>query len=286
MSSIRAGIINRCIRSSITLKLPSKSSKRANCCLTGLKVGDGGWNEGSTGLRRRLRRVSPLRKGAERCASTQNMVCSACVPPFALVMHVILKIPDGLPSMGHACGHNLIATSSIASAVGVEAVMKARQLPGTLIVMGTPAEESAGGKWIMAKNGAWRGVDACMMTHGMGQINTPVCVTKASWKLRARFRGKTAHGATAPWTGRNACDAIVHAYTGIALLRQHIEKSQSIQGCILEAGKAANLIPDYSEGVFSVRAPTIKQVNALRIKVEAIFEAAASATGCTVEQDW
>ncbi|KAJ9151758.1 Peptidase M20 domain-containing protein 2 [Pleurostoma richardsiae] len=193
---------------------------------------------------------------------------------------------DALPGMGHACGHNLIATSSIASAIGVEAVMKARNLPGTLVVMGTPAEESCAGKWIMAKNGAWRGFDACVMSHGMANFSTPLCCTKASWKLKARFRGKTAHAATGPWTGRNACDAIVHAYNGIALLRQHLAKGESIQGVILEAGKVSNLIPDFSEGSFSVRAPDIKRANALRARVERIFEAAADSTGCKVELDW
>lgn len=72
---------------------------------------------------------------------------------------------DALPGVGHACGHNLIATSALASAVGAEAVMRARRLPGTLVLMGTPAEESGGGKWIMARNGAWRGFDACVMTQ-------------------------------------------------------------------------------------------------------------------------
>ncbi|PYI31841.1 hypothetical protein BP00DRAFT_456666 [Aspergillus indologenus CBS 114.80] len=193
---------------------------------------------------------------------------------------------DALPGVGHACGHNLIATSTLASAVAVESVLKSRNLPGTVVVMGTPAEESYGGKWIMAKNGAWQGFDACVMTHGMPDFSTPVCMTKASWKLRAKFHGKSAHAAGAPWTGRNACDAIVQAYTGIALLRQHIEKSESIQGCILEAGKVPNLIPDYAEGMFSVRAPTVKQIEALRARVEPIFHGAAAATGCTVELDW
>ncbi|RAL13391.1 M20 family metallopeptidase [Aspergillus homomorphus CBS 101889] len=193
---------------------------------------------------------------------------------------------DALPGVGHACGHNLIAISTLASAVAVESVLKSRNLPGTAVVMGTPAEESYGGKWIMAKNGAWQGLDACVMTHGMPDFSTPVCMTKASWKLRAKFHGKAAHAAGAPWTGRNACDAIVQAYTGIAMLRQHIEKSESIQGCILEAGKVPNLIPDYAEGMFSVRAPTVKQIEALKARVEPIFHGAAAATGCTVELEW
>ncbi|OJZ81624.1 hypothetical protein ASPFODRAFT_52009 [Aspergillus luchuensis CBS 106.47] len=193
---------------------------------------------------------------------------------------------DALPNIGHACGHNLIATSALASAVAIEHMIKTHNLPGTVVVMGTPAEESQGGKWLMAQNGAWKGFDSCVMTHGMADFSTPVCCTKASWKLRAKFYGRSAHAAAGPWTGINACDAIVQAYNGIALLRQHIQKSESIQGCILEAGKVANLIPDYAEGVFSVRAKTVREVEALRERVEGVFQGAAGATGCRVEMEW
>lgn len=193
---------------------------------------------------------------------------------------------DALPRVGHACGHNLVATSTLASAVGVEAVMKKFSLAGTVVVMGTPAEESGGGKWIMVKNGAWKDMDACVMTHGMPDFNIPVCVTKASWKMRAAFHGKSAHAAAAPWTGINACDAIVQAYNGIGLLRQQMARDDSIQGVITQTGKAANLIPDYAEGLFSVRAPTMKKLDALRNRVAPIFDAAAQATGCTVELEW
>lgn len=121
---------------------------------------------------------------------------------------------------------------------------------------------------------------------GMPDFSTPMCITRASWKMRAKFYGKGAHAAAAPWKGRNACDAIVQAYGGIGLLRQQIEKDESIQGVILEAGKAANLIPDFSEGLFSIRAPTMKKLDALKARVEPIFDAAARATGCTVDVDW
>lgn len=152
--------------------------------------------------------------------------------------------------------------------------------------MGTPGEESGGGKWIMATNGAWKGFDACVMTHGMRNFSTPLCLTKASWKVRVRFHGLAAHAATAPWMGRNACDAIVQAYNAISMLRQHLEKGCSIQGCILEAGKASNIIPDYAEGLFSIRAPNMKKLDEFKPRFEPIFKAAADATGCTVEVDW
>ncbi|THW53330.1 putative amidohydrolase amhX [Aureobasidium pullulans] len=193
---------------------------------------------------------------------------------------------DALPGIGHACGHNLIATSTLASAIGVAAVMQEKQIPGTLVVMGTPAEETGGGKWIMANHGAWKDCDVCLMTHGMSSFSTPLFISKASWKFRAKFHGKGSHAAGAPWDGRNACDAIVHAYNGLALLRQHIGKDESIQGVILEAGKAPNVIPDYAEGSYSIRAKNSKGLYALKERIVPIFEGAAAATGCTVEVFW
>jgi amidohydrolase len=193
---------------------------------------------------------------------------------------------DALPGIGHARGHNLIATSTLASAIGVETVMIIMQIPGTLIVMGTPAEETGGGKWLMSKAGPWKDCDMCVMTHGMATLSTPVCATKESGKLNAKFYGKMAHAAVAPWTGKNACDAIVMAYQGMSLLRQQIKKSDSIQGVTLQAGKGSNLIPDFAEGQFSVRSKNMVELGALKERFVAVFTAAAQATECTVELDW
>ena len=70
---------------------------------------------------------------------------------------------DALPDLGHACGHNLIATS--AAGAGVAAKPAIDQLGGSIIVIGTPAEELYGGKAIMAKRGAFSNLDAAMMVH-------------------------------------------------------------------------------------------------------------------------
>jgi Xaa-Arg dipeptidase len=164
--------------------------------------------------------------------------------------------------------------------------MKAFDLPGTIIFMGTPAEETGGGKWIMAAHGAWKDVDVVLMTHPMPQISTPINTMKAALKFRVKFRGKAAHAAAAPWNGANACDAIVMAYNGLAMLRQHIKKDESIQSVILQAGKAPNIIPDFAEGSFSLRGKNRGAVESLRCRVEPVFESAAKATGCIVEITW
>ena len=98
-------------------------------------------------------------------------------PIFAFYANWVV---DALPGIGHGCGHNLIATSSLASAIGVSATMSAFNLPGNLIVMGTPAEETGGGKWIMANNGAWADTDVCLMTHPMPDYSTPLALMRVS----------------------------------------------------------------------------------------------------------
>jgi len=164
--------------------------------------------------------------------------------------------------------------------------MKEFDIPGTLVVMGTPAEETGGGKWIMANHGAWKDVDACIMTHAMPDFSTPLCLMKASLKFRAKFHGRSAHAGAAPWDGANACDAIVMAYNGLALLRQHIKKSESIQSVILTGGKAPNVIPDFAEGSYSLRGKDTAALEKMKQRVIPIFEGAAAATGCTVEMIW
>lgn len=195
-------------------------------------------------------------------------------------------ISDALPDIGHACGHNLIATSSLASAVGVASALQQLSIPGTVVLMGTPAEETGGGKYIMANHGAWQDVDVCLMAHGFSKVSTPYFLTKASWKFRAKFHGVSSHAAAMPWGGRNACDAIVMAYNGLAMLRQHTQKDESIQAVIISAGKAPNIIPPYAEGSYSIRGPNKTSLVGLKARIVPLFEGAAAATGCTVEILW
>jgi metal-dependent amidase/aminoacylase/carboxypeptidase family protein len=102
--------------------------------------------------------------------------------------------------------------------------MKTFNLTSTLILMGTPAEETGGGKWIMASHGAWKDYSIVLITHAMPHISTRLNPMKASWKFLAKFHGRSAHAAVAPWNGANACDAVGMAYNGLALLRQSIRK--------------------------------------------------------------
>lgn len=191
---------------------------------------------------------------------------------------------DALPGIGHACGHNLIATGSIAAFLGVVAVMKERSIPGRVLLLGTPAEEGGGGKLKIIAAGAYNDVSACFMTHPFSTRGENIAygTCMASAKFRATFTGKPAHAAAAPHEGINALDAAVLAYSGISMLRQQIKPDQRIQGVILEGGAKPNIITPKSLLDYNVRGSTLKETRALQERVVKCFEGAAIATGCEI----
>ena len=187
---------------------------------------------------------------------------------------------DALPDVGHACGHNIIATSSVGAGVALAGL--ADDLGIRVTVPGTPAEERGGGRFDLIKAGAFEDAVASMLIHpGLRNIADPRML--AAQGLRVVYRGRTAHAASTPHIGINALDAFVQAYNNVATLRQHFESGDRVHGVIHKGGGAANVIPAYAESEWMVRAATAERFEALKSKVLKCFEAAAKATGCQVE---
>ncbi|KAI1208154.1 uncharacterized protein F4807DRAFT_154755 [Annulohypoxylon truncatum] len=203
---------------------------------------------------------------------------------------VICAEYDALPQIGHACGHNLIATSSIATFLGAAAALKQSGASGRLRLLGTPAEEGGGGKAKLIDAGAFNDASAAIMAHPMpknqlsnesnGWSGLAAMKMIASHKFHTEFRGKTAHAANEPWNGVNALDAAVAAYSSIGLLRQQIKPDERIHAVIEVGGTVPNVIPDYTRMNWNVRSPTIAGADKLLSRVKANIEAAATATGC------
>ena len=195
----------------------------------------------------------------------------------------ILSEYDALPGIGHACGHNIIATSGYGAAMAL-AKLGAR-LPGRVRYLGTPAEERFGGKEIMARAGAFDGCDAAMMIHPSNEnLVTMPCIAIA--EVEAIYHGRSAHASAMPYRGLNALDAVVTAYQSIAQLRQHIRNSDRIHGIITEGGLAPNIVPERAACRFYVRAVDIHELAPLKARVQKCFEAGALATGCRLEVLW
>ncbi|GIW06674.1 MAG: amidohydrolase [Dehalococcoidia bacterium] len=188
---------------------------------------------------------------------------------------------DALPEIGHACGHNLIAAAGVAAGLA----LKAAGAPGTVVVLGTPAEEGGGGKVFMLERGAFDGVDAAMMVHpAPGHSVWPNVIGVES--LAVEFFGRAAHAAMAPFEGLNALDAMVLAFNGVALLRQQLRPNTRVHGVITRGGAKPNIIPDYTAAELYVRARRQAELEELKAKVVACFEGAARATGCRLEVRW
>jgi amidohydrolase len=195
---------------------------------------------------------------------------------------------DALPKIGHACGHNLIATSSVAAFVGLAVAVQKLGIPGRVRILGTPAEEGGGGKVKLLEAGAFKDdIAAAIMAHPFplhqyphGHTGLAGAKFIASHKLRVEFSGKSAHAGGEPWNGVNALDAAVSAYASISMLRQQIQPDDRIHGVIEEGGTVPNVIPEYTRMNFYIRSPTMRRCDALLARVKQCFEAAALASGC------
>jgi amidohydrolase len=187
---------------------------------------------------------------------------------------------DALPELGHACGHNLIGTMGIAAGIGLSKVLS--ETGGKVIVYGTPAEETKGGKVTMAEAGIFEELDVAMMVHPLDSYMKSGD-SLAMDAIQFEFFGKAAHAAASPHLGINALDAVLQTFNSINALRQHIKSDARIHGVITEGGKAANIVPDYAVAQFYVRAGKREEVNKLVEKVIQCAEGAALQTGATVK---
>ncbi len=190
---------------------------------------------------------------------------------------------DALPGLGHACGHNIIAASAVGAGVALRGAIE--QLGGSVVVIGTPAEELHGGKGIMVQRGAFDDVDAAMMVHP-SVVDVASTQALACIGLEVEFWGKAAHAAARPEEGINALEAIIQAFNGINSLRQHIRDRARIHGIITRGGDAPNVVPAYAAGNFLVRTEDEAYLDELKEKVLNCFKAASLASGARLEYKW
>jgi amidohydrolase len=188
---------------------------------------------------------------------------------------------DALPGIGHACGHNVIATSGVGA--GAALAMVKSQLPhGRILVIGTPAEEGGGGKVKLIQGGVFKDVDCAMMIHGFDRTllhQDLLGIVRVTFE----YTGKASHASADPWAGVNALDACVQTYTAVSMLRQQVRPDCRIHGIITSGGAAANIIPEYAASTFYVRAPRIDTMWELAKRVIACAEGAAKAAGVALK---
>ena len=185
---------------------------------------------------------------------------------------------DALPGLGHACGHNIIGTAGTYAAIVLKSVLGC-DIPGTIEVVGTPAEERGSGKVRMIQDGIFSRSDVVLQIHPHS-IDTVIGQALARRSLIVEFFGQKAHAAAAPLQGRNALDALVLFYHSAALPRTKFPAGTLFHGIIESGGEAPNIIPDYARGRFSLRSDTMSKLGSLVAEVRRLAERAAEETGC------
>lgn len=183
---------------------------------------------------------------------------------------------DALPGIGHGCGHNVNAASSVGAALALASI--ADKVGLTIRALGTPAEESIGGKAELLKAGHFHGAHLALMAHAAAEDsvgNASLAMTE--WDVV--FKGLPAHAAIAPHEGINALDALVIAQTSIALSRQQLPQGSVVSLIIKEGGTSPNVIPDHARATLEMRAPSAAQLHTIQYKIRRCLDAGALATG-------
>lgn len=187
---------------------------------------------------------------------------------------------DALPGLGHACGHNLIGTASVGAALALKDAYP--DLPGTIKVIGCPAEEGLGGKVLMCERGVFDDIDAAMMCHPK---NKTMVLRGGLARVAATFKfyGKEAHASSDPEHGVSALDAMINSFVAINSLREYFTDDVRVHGIITKGGDAPNIVPGYCEAKFLIRCATRKELEKVKEKVYRAVEHSALAVGARAE---
>jgi amidohydrolase len=199
---------------------------------------------------------------------------AGCTPSRPTV--ALLAEYDALPKIGHGCGHNLIAAAGLGAAIALRRVL--RDDAGAVALVGTPAEEGGGGKVKLAEAGVFDQMDAAMMFHPSA-LTIPGKGMLGRIKFKIEFFGRSAHASGSPDKGINALDAMIQTYNSINAFRQHMRPDGRIHGIITHGGDAPNIIPDYTAGLFYVRASSGEYRDELLERIEQFCKGASLATG-------
>ena len=198
---------------------------------------------------------------------------------------VAFKKPLVKGAAGHACGHNLLGTGSVAGAVATAKWMAATGVEGTVKLFGCPAEEGGGGKAYMMREGVFDGLDAMLDWHPDTRNTVNKTSGLANVQVLFTFSGKSSHASGAPEAGRSALDAVEAFDYMMNMMREHVPQTSRIHYVITEGGKAPNVVPDRASVKYFFRSPSRETVQDILARALKAAEGAAMGTGTTMDYE-
>ena len=192
-------------------------------------------------------------------------------------------IPDQIA--GHACGHHLFGSGSVAAAIAIKNWLQETGMKGQIRVYGTPAEEGGGGKVYMVRAGLFKDVDVTLYWHPGDANNASQDRNLANTSAKFRFHGQASHAAVAPDRGRSALDAVEAMNFMVNYMREHVPQDVRIHYVITNGGAAPNVVPEFAESYYYVRHPDPRVVAEVFERVKKAAEGAALGTGTTFDYE-
>lgn len=200
-----------------------------------------------------------------------------------------MAVPERRPAegseAGHACGHHLFGTASVAAAIAVKDLMERGAIAGTVKLFGCPAEEGGSGKVYMVRAGLFDGLDAVIHWHPGDRNEVTLTSALANKSAKFRFYGAAAHASSAPEKGRSALDGVEAMNFMTNLMREHMPQEARVHYIITRGGTAPNVVPDFAEVYYYVRHPDKDIVKDLFTRVEAAAAGAAQGTGTRTDYE-
>lgn len=194
---------------------------------------------------------------------------------------------DALPDIGHACGHNIIATAGAGAGVAACSWLeKNGPQNGKVVVVGSPGEEGGGGKVYLIEAGALDEFDAMVMVHpsGYNAVDRP---NLGRMSLEFSFTGKPSHAAAAPDLGVNALDGATLMLVAVGLLRQQLRPDSRVHAIIVDGGQSVNIIPERAKVKLFIRSADDDYLRGRMLKAVtdcANGSAIATGTSVTIEE--
>ena len=187
---------------------------------------------------------------------------------------------DALEGMGHACAHHMQGPAVLGAAMALKDVLKDAAFK--IVVYGTPAEETSGGKIQMLERGFFKDIDVALMMHGSPTTTTDVRSLALS-NFTVRFHGKGAHAALKPEAGRSALDGLILLFQGVEFMREHIPDDVRLHYVVTNGGGVANVVPKLAEGKFSLRSYNRSVLDEVIDRFKKIVQGAALMTEVSYE---
>jgi aminobenzoyl-glutamate utilization protein B len=188
------------------------------------------------------------------------------------------KTPIANKTSGHACGHHLFGTGSVAAGIAIKNLLETGKIKGTIKVFGCPAEEGGSGKVYMVREGLFNDVDIAIHWHPSNENTTTYTSALANKSAKFRFYGIASHAAGSPEQGRSALDAVEAMNNMVNMMREHIPQETRIHYVITNGGKAPNVVPEFSEVYYYVRHPDKETAVSIFDRITKAAEGAALGT--------